>query len=167
MARKKSSPYQRSDALDGLVEAMSERTDGKFVYRYLIRNFPASPAYLHGFIVQTFSGDIRDEYVRTGDENLHIGHMSKHIPQFSDGVWRRFASLGETKPKIEPGTNVEFQMVSSSPPGVVNCKAQAGDLTLKGVGEHMPSELEHSMPGFDELATCQCRRTIIRTAKRM
>lgn len=147
--------YQRHDALDALVEARVEReNDGRFKYKYLIRNLPSSPAFFHSFEVQTFTSDIKDEYIRTGDENLHIGHMSQNIPEFSEGVWLSFAWLAETKPKINPGSNIEFEMISVSQPGLVQCKGTAGEITLKGVGEHMPYELEMAVPGFDELATC-------------
>lgn len=147
--------YQRQDAIDGLVEAQVEKQSGNFTYKYLISIKPSSPTFLSEFIVQTFSSDIRDEFIPTGDENLHIGQMSNHIPQFSDGVWRVFAPLGQEKAKVAgPGKNIEFRLVSFSLPGVVNCNAGAGEITLIGVGEHMPSELEMAMPGFDELATC-------------
>jgi len=80
--------------------------------------------------------------------------MAQYIPQFSEGVWRNFSWLAETKPRINPGSNIEFEMISIGQPGLVQCKATAGEITLKGVGEHMPSELEMAMPGFDELASC-------------
>lgn len=144
--------YQRYDALDAVVEASVERRDGKFVYRYLIRNFPTSPTYVGSFIVQTFSSDIRDERVPAG-EDLFVGHMSKHISQFSEGVWRKFAPLGEEN-HIVPNSTREFRMESVSPPGIVKCSARAGPTELKGVGEHMPSELESAMPGFEEYASC-------------
>ena len=153
--KKKIIKYQRHDALDAVVEARVEQGNGgRYKYTYLIRNLPSSPAFLHSFTVQTFTRDVRDEHIRTEDENLSIGHMAQYIPQFSEGVWRNFSWLAETKPKINPGSNIEFEMVSISQPGLVQCKATAGEITLKGVGEHMPSELENAMPGFDELATC-------------
>lgn len=153
--RKKIIKYQRHDALDALVEARVERVDdGRYKYKYLIRNLLSSPAFLHSFTVQTFTSDVRDEHIRTGDENLSIGHMAQYIPHFSNGVWRNFSWLAQTKPKIDPGSTIEFEMDSVGQPGLVECKATAGETTLKGVGEHMPTELENSMPGFDELASC-------------
>ncbi len=146
--------YQRHDALDAIVEARVERTgDRRFVYTYLVKNLPTSPTYLHDLTVQTFSSDIKDEHIPTRDD-IMVGHMAKYIPQFSEGIWRRFIPLGEIKPKIHPGSSIEFKIVSLSRPGLVECKATAGDITLKGVGEHMPTELEKAMPGFDELASC-------------
>lgn len=153
--KKKIVKYQRHDAIDGLVEARVERGgDGRYKYKYLIKNLPSSPSFFHSFTVQTFSSDVRDEHIKTGDENLYIGHMAQFIPQFSEGVWRKFAWLAETKPKIHPGSFIEFEMVSSSQPGLVKCIATAGEITLKGVGEHMPSELEMVLPGFADRATC-------------
>ncbi|MFN0139440.1 MAG: hypothetical protein ACKVQW_05055 [Pyrinomonadaceae bacterium] len=153
--KKKIIEYQRHDALDALVEARVERgDDGRNKYKYLIKNLPSSPSFFHSFTVQTFSSDVRDEHIKTGDENLYIGHMAQFIPQFSEGVWRKFAWLAETKPKIHPGSFIEFEMVSSSQPGLVQCIATAGEITLKGVGEHMPSELETALPGFADRATC-------------
>lgn len=153
--KKKVIAYQRHDALDALVEARLEQVDdGRYKYKYLIRNLPSSPTFFHSFTVQTFTSDVRDEHIRTEDENLYIGHMAQLIPQFSEGVWRKFAWLAETKPKIGPGSTIEFEMISSSQPGLVQCVAAAGEITLKGVGEHMPSELEMALPGFADRATC-------------
>jgi hypothetical protein len=144
--------YQRYDALDAVVEARVERLDNKFVYYYLIRNLPTSPSYVGSFKVQTFSFDVRDERVQTG-EDLYIGHMSTSIRMFSDGIWRSFSPLGE-KNYIFPNSAREFKIESVSPPGYVKCYARAGASTLKGVGEHMPYELEAAMPGYEELASC-------------
>jgi hypothetical protein len=144
--------YQRHDAIDAIVEASIEKTpEGRYTYRYLVKNLPSSPAYLHGFIVQTFSPDIKDGSPMEID-NVLIGHMSQNISEFSKGVWRNFVPLGETRPKVVAGRSIEFSLTSSALPGIVGCRATAGDITLKGVGEHMPSELESAMPGYEELA---------------
>jgi hypothetical protein len=141
--------YQRQDALDALVEARVEKnSEGKFVYKYLIKNLPTSPTYFSGFTVQTLASDVKDEILPTVDD-IYIGHMGNYIPDFSKGVWRRFAPLGETSPRIEPGKSIEFSLVSVGVPGIVGCRATAGEHVLKGVGEHMPSELEMSTPGYD------------------
>ena len=144
--------YQRHDALDAYVEATVARDGESFVYKYLIKNLPTSPSHFGSFKVQTFTSDVRDERIPAG-EDLYIGHMSRHIPQFSEGVWRGFSPLGEAN-WIKPGMNREFQVPSKSPPGVVKCYGRAGEPTLKGVGEHMPYELEKAMPGFEEFASC-------------
>ncbi|MGI8642454.1 MAG: hypothetical protein ACR2MG_21200 [Pyrinomonadaceae bacterium] len=144
--------YQRNDALDALVEARIEKTsEGKFVYKYLIKNLPTSPAYLSGFTVQTLASDVKDEAPLVVND-IFIGNMAKFIPDFSDGTWRYFSPLGEKLPKVEAGKSIEFSLVSSALPGIVGCRATGGDLTLKGVGEHMPSELERAMPGYEEEA---------------
>lgn len=144
--------YQRMDAIDALVEARVEKTgDGKLIYKYLIKNLPTSPAYLSGFTVQTLASDVKDEPFPIVND-VHTGHMAKYIPDFSEGTWRHFAPLGETLPKIEAGKSIEFSLVSAALPGIVGCRATGGDLTLKGVGEHMPTELETAMPGFEEEA---------------
>lgn len=144
--------YQRSDSLDALVEASVKLSDTRSIYRYKIVNLPSSPSFVSEFIVQTFSSDIERERISSGDDT-YVGHMASFIPQFTEGVWRRFAPLGEAN-MIVPGTNREFEIVSKAQPGLVRCYAGAAEPTLKGVGEHMPSELENAMPGFDELASC-------------
>lgn len=141
--------YQRADAIDALVEARVEKnSEGKFVFKYLVKNLPTSPAYLSGFIVQTLANDVKVNKL----EDVHIGEMSNSLRDFKEGIWRHFAPLGETSSRIEAGKSIEFSLVSSALPGIVGCRATAGELTLKGVGEHMPSELEAAMPGYEELA---------------
>jgi len=145
--------YQRKDALDALVEArVQKNSEDKFLYKYLIKNLPNSPTYLSGFTVQTLANDVKDEPFPIVDD-VYTGHMAKFIPDFSEGTWRRFAPLGETSPKVEAGKNIEFSLVSLALPGIVGCRATGGDLTLKGVGEHMPSELEMATPGYDGWAS--------------
>lgn len=152
--REKVVQYQRADAIKAIVEAtVDSASDGKRRFRYRITNFEESPSYLSGFLVQTFATDIRKERIPVADD-IYVGHMSQQIPQFKDGLWRRFAPLGENRPKVTPGRSIEFSIASKALPGVVECKVSAGDLTLKGVGEHMPYELERAMPGYDELASC-------------
>lgn len=144
--------YQRKDAINATVEASVSRSGSQFVYSYRIRNFADSPTYVGSFIVQTFATDVENEKIPFLDDLL-IGHMSRHIPHFSDGIWRKFAPL-EERNRINPGSDRVFPIVSLAKPGVVKCYARAGDSALKGVGEHMPSELEAAMPGYDELASC-------------
>ncbi len=141
--------YQRHDALDAFVEA-SVASDGEsFVYKYLIKNLPTSPSHFGSFKVQTFTSDVRDERIPAG-EDIHIGHMSRQIQQFSEGVWRSFSPRGEAN-WIKAGMSREFQIPSKSPPGVVKCYGRAGEPSLKGVGEHMPYELEKAMPASKSL----------------
>ena len=141
--------YQRADALDALVQARVEKdSEGQFVYRYAIQNLLTSPTYLSSFTVQTLTDDV--EVAKADD--VYIGQMSNFLRDFKEGVWWHYGVLGETSPKVAPGTGREFSLTSSAPPGIVECRATAGNLTLKGVGEHMPAELEAAMPGYEEWA---------------
>ena len=144
--------YQRWDALEAVVEASAEKRSNSYVYRYVLRNLTSSPNSVLEFLVQTFSRDIGNERV-PGNDDIYIGHMSTHIPNFSNGVWRRWGFLTATS-KVPPGESREVQIVSKSQPGVVGCYAGAAEPTLKGAGEHMPEELEMATPGFDGLASC-------------
>ncbi len=85
-------------------------------------------------------------------DDVFTGDMANYIPNFSEGTWWKFAPLGETLPKIYTGNSIEFSLRSAALPGLVRCHARAGEITLKGVGEHMPSELEMVTPGYDGLA---------------
>lgn len=144
--------YQRWDTLDSVVEASAEKRSNFYVYRYVLRNLTSSPNPIREFLVQTFSSDIGNERV-PGNDDIYIGHMSTHIPHFSDGVWRHWAFLTATS-QVPPGESREVQIVSKSQPGVVGCYASAAEATLKGAGEEMPQELEMVIPGFDGLASC-------------
>lgn len=142
--------YQRSDAIDAVVEARVERqADGKFIYRYLVKNLPGSPNDLGSFTVQTFANDL--EVVKM--DHVYIGDMSSDLREFNNRTWYHYAILEDTPLKVKPGGEIEFSLKSSFPPGIVGCKATTGDLTLKGVGEHMPQELENMMPGYEEWTT--------------
>lgn len=138
--------YQKQDAINAIVEAKIEKNkEGKFVYEYLIKNLPTSPTYLHSFTVQTLAEDATPIKL----EDIFIGDMAKYIPDFSEGIWWYFSYIGQDKPKIEPGESIVFSLASSALPGIVGCRATAGEHVLKGVGEHMPTELEVSTPGYD------------------
>lgn len=145
-------PYQRNDAVNGLVEARAEENSAAYSFKYLIRNLPDSPTYVGSFAVQTFSGDVRDERVPAGDD-WRVGHMSQSITRFSEGLWRNFAPVSENA-FIYPGVEREFQITSIAPPGVVKCSVRAGPPGIKGVGEDMPLELAWAMPGYEEMASC-------------
>jgi hypothetical protein len=138
--------YQRADAIDAVVSASVSRTAaGRYLYTYRISNLASSPTYLSSFTVQNFAIDARP--LKAG--GVYVGTMSSQIHVFAEGTWFRFADsyLGD---KVTPGTEVELRVESSAPPGLVGCRVTAGDLTLKGVGEHMPSELEEVIPGYEE-----------------
>jgi hypothetical protein len=144
--REKVVEYQRADAIDAIVSAAVSRTaEGLYLYTYRLSNLASSPTYLSSFAVQTLAADARP----VKPENVYVGTMSNQIHVFAEGTWFRFADsyLGET---VTPGREVEVRVVSSAPPGLVGCRVTAGNLTLKGVGEHMPSELEDAIPGYEE-----------------
>ena len=141
--------YQRADAIDAVVEARVEKkSENRFVYKYLIKNLPSSPTYFSSFTVQTLTDNI--EIIESTD--LHIGEMTSSIWGDKEGTWWRFAPLNEIKPKIEAGMEREFSLTSSALPGIVSCRATAGELTLKGVGEEMPWNLANVLPGYEEWA---------------
>jgi hypothetical protein len=138
--------YQRADAIDAVVSASVSRTPtGEYLYTYRVSNLPSSPTYLSSFTVQNFAEDAKP----IKGEGVYVGTMSNQIQVFSEGTWIRFADsyLGDA---ITPGKEVELRVVSSAPPGLVGCRVTAGNLTLKGAGEHMPTELEDAMPGYEE-----------------
>lgn len=142
--------YQRADAIDAVVEAKVEKnSEGKYKYEYFIKNLPSSPTYISSFTVQTLADDVK--IVET--KEIFVGDMSKHMKDFNEGTWRRFAILNETSPKIEAGKSIEFSLISSALPGIVGCRATGGNLTLLGADEHIPQELENVMPGVEEWAT--------------
>jgi hypothetical protein len=141
--------FQRADAIDAVVEAKAEKqSDGKYIYKYILRNLASSPTYLSGFIVQTLAADIETKK----KEDLHIGKMAKNIDEFNVGTWFDFAPLNKTTPKVEAGKSIEFTLSSKALPGIVGSRVTAGEITLKGVGEHMPQELENVLPGYEGLA---------------
>jgi hypothetical protein len=76
--------------------------------------------------------------------------MSNQIQVFREGNWLRLSIFSDFEPAVTPGREIELKVLSSAPPGLVGCRATAGNLTLKGAGEHMPTELEDAMPGYEE-----------------
>lgn len=166
--------YQRADAIDVLVSASAKRTDaGQYLYTYSIENLPSSATYISHFIVQNFAADTRPIEINgkatttkdisllkafrnaTSDsksgniEGMFIGEMSNDIYRFSEGNWISFGILPEFKPAVVPGQKIEIKLLSDAPPGLVGCSATGGERTLKGVGEHMPTELEDMLPGYE------------------
>jgi hypothetical protein len=167
--------YQRADAIDVVVAAsVSRDADGNYLYTYAVQNLSSSSTNLSHYIVQNFAADSRPfeidgrrtnnqdlrgldafrQLPRDGSdrnlEDLAIGQMSDFIPPFKNGTWISFAPLPTFTPPIAPGRTLTVKMLSSAPPDVVGCRVTGGDLTLKGAGEHMPSELEAVIPGYDE-----------------
>ncbi len=144
--------YQRIDSIHGIVEARVIKSEaGKFIYKYLIKILPTSPIYFKEFIVQTLAKDAKP--IKIENDDFYVGDMSREIRLFQDGVWWNFAYVGEKEAtRIVGGRSIEFQIISSSQPGLVGGKASGGEHVLKGVGEDMPSELESAIPGYEELA---------------
>ena len=167
--------YQRADAVDVIVSAEASQTpDGKYLYTYKVETLPSSGTYLSAFIVQNFAYDTKPVEVggtatnnrdlvllaafrnipfNGESENLkdfHIGHMSNLIHQFKEGYWIDIAELNSENPQIRPGGTLVVKMLSSSPPDLVGCRVSGGELSVKGVGEHMPFVLENAMRGYVE-----------------
>lgn len=137
--------YQRPDAIDIIVSAsLTKMPDGKYLYTYNIHNLPDSGTYLSGFQVQNFAQDVRPIKLREG----YIGRMSNVIKLYKDGQWISFGFtyFGD---EVTPGRDINVQLESSSPPGLVGCSLTGGKGGLKGVGEHMPTELENAIPGYE------------------
>ena len=168
--------YQRADAIDVVISASVTKTpDGQYLYVYKVDNLPSSGTYLSRFIPQNFATDtkpvevdgkattIRDisslkafrEAPSDGKprslEGIHIGQMSSDIQQFKDGNWINFATLPRFQPQVVPGRSFEVKLVSAAPPGLVGCRITGGEMTLQGVGEGIPSELDNLIPGYEEL----------------
>lgn len=140
--------YQRKDAIDAIVTAVVlKNNEGKYTYIYTIQNLLSSPTYLSHFAVQNFASDVEPMKMK----GMHVGKMSNQIFQFSKGHWVSFAPLTEIKAQFMPGTSPNLNLTSASLPGFVECRITGGDLTLKGVGEHMPYELESALGGYNVL----------------
>jgi hypothetical protein len=143
--KEKTIVYQRPDVIDAVISASVSRTgSGHYLYVYKIKNLPSSGQRLGGFVVQTFSSDVRTIGIR----DTHIGHMAEFIREFEKGHWIRFAPLPTFKPTIDPGRSIEFSLESFAPPGLVECRVHGGELGMKGVGEEMPEELESVLLGY-------------------
>ena len=168
--------YQRADAIDAVVSGSVEKSfDGSYIYNYTIENLSSSAAYLSFFILQNFSDDTQpieingkptrladlrllknfrevadDGKPRNFENTLLIAEMSNAIHRFKEANWIAFGVLPDFESAVIPGSRVEVKLVSKAAPGLVGCSATGGPRTLKGVGEHMPSELEDVIPGYEE-----------------
>jgi len=167
--------YQRADAIDAVVSASVSRTPaGEYLYTYRVSNLPSSPTHLSSFIIQNFADDVKPVEVNgkptnTADihllrafrdaptggqprnfESLHFGEMSNQIEVFREGNWLHLSIFSDFEPTVIPGQEIELKLLSSAPPALVGCRITGGSLTLKGAGEHMPTELEDAMPGYEE-----------------
>ena len=75
--------------------------------------------------------------------------MSNAIQRFKEGNWIAFGVLPDFESQVHRGGRLRMKLSSKAAPGLVGCSATAGPRTMKGVGEHMPSELEDIMPGYE------------------
>lgn len=175
--REKVIAYQHPAAIDVVVSGSVEKsTDGNYVYSYVVDILPSSATYLYSFGLQNFSDDTRpveindkpttladlrilknfrqlpdDAKPKNFENTIVIGEMSNAIHRFKDGNWIAFGILPDFEPHVAPGGRMRMKLVSKAAPGLVGCSAAAGPRTMKGVGEHMPSELEEVMPGYEAL----------------
>lgn len=167
--------YQSPDAIDVIVSGSVEKsTEGNYVYSYVVDILPSSATYLYSFGLQNFSDDthpvgINDRPTTLADlrilknftqlpddgkpknfENtILIGEMSNAIHRFREGNWIAFGTLPDFEQDVAPGRKLRLKLVSRAAPGLVGCSAVAGPRTMKGGGEHMPSELEDAIPGYE------------------
>ncbi len=167
--------YQHPAAIDVVVSGSVEKSsDGNYVYDYTVDILPSSATYLYSFGLQSFSDDTRpveingrpttladlrilknfrqlpdDGKPKNFENILLIGEMSNAIHRFKDGNWIAFGTLPDFELEVSPGRKLRLKLVSKAEPGLVGCSAVAGPRTMKGVGEHMPSELEDLLPGYD------------------
>lgn len=173
--REKVIAYQRPDAIDVVVSGSVEKsTDENYIYSYVVEILPSSATYLYSFGLQNFADDTQpvqindkpttladlrilksfsqlpdDGKPRNFENTMVIGEMSNAIYRFKDGNWIAFGILPEAEPDVAPGSKLRLKLVSKAAPGLVGCSAVAGPRTVKGAGEHMPSELEEVMPGYE------------------
>jgi hypothetical protein len=141
--KQKTIVYYRPDAFDATISASVKRhSSGQYLYIYTVHVLPTSGQNVRGFVVQNFAADARP--LRIAD--VYVGRMSQNN-EMKEGNWLDFAVLG-AQPGIAPGHRFEHQLLSSAPPGVVECHA-VGITGMKGVGEEPPQELENVLPGYE------------------
>ncbi|HEV8430302.1 MAG TPA: hypothetical protein VGQ41_20530 [Pyrinomonadaceae bacterium] len=167
--------YQHPDSIDVVVSGSVEKSsDGNYVYSYSVDILPSSATYLYSFGLQNFAQDTQpieindrpttladlrilknfthlpdDGKPKNFENTILIGEMSNAIRRFKDGNWIAFGILPDFENQVVPGGRLRIKLVSKAAPGLVGCSAVAGPRTMKGVGEHMPSELEEIMPGYE------------------
>ncbi|MFL6208761.1 MAG: hypothetical protein ACJ74W_07910 [Pyrinomonadaceae bacterium] len=136
--------YQRPDAIDAIISASVSKTDaGQYLYIYHIKNLPSSGQYLSTFALQTFTSDARPIPINGG----YVGQYS-HNSEMRYGNWLGFGSTNFGT-EVAPSRSVELKVISSAPPGLVECRITGGQSGMKGVGEEPPQELENMLPGYE------------------
>ena len=134
--------YQRPDAVDVVVSvSVSRVAGGQYLYVYDIMNLPTSMEYVSTFAVQNYSSKVTP--IRSSQ--LHVGGITRNGREFKAGNWIGFGVLSGD---VTPGKHFEVKLLSSAPPGLVECRV-AGVLGMKGVGEEPPQELENVLPGYE------------------
>ena len=137
----------RADAIDAIISAsVLKRSSGEYVYVYDIQNLPSSPTYLSTVVIQTFASSITPVRMNNGI----VGQMTKN-KDMRDGTWIYYGSTN-FEPRVDPGRHVEMKLISTAPPGIVECRIAGGDRGINGVGEDMPQELENVLPINTDLA---------------
>lgn len=135
---------QRPDAIDLVVIAsVAKIEEGEYEYTYELVNLPSSGQFLSGFAVQALAP--RVEAVR--DKGVYVGSMSNRIPEFSKGTWISFGIPYFGK-SVTPGTRATAKIRSSSPPGLVECRATGGEFVLRGDAERMPPAIQQCWPTY-------------------
>jgi hypothetical protein len=140
--------FQRRDVINVVVSSSASKLPGgRYLYNYEAHNLPTSPTYLKRIIVQSFAPDAEPD--RNG--TFLPGVMSNAIQEFKEGNWISFTDVSD-EVQIDPGQTVRVKLVSSAPPGLVQCRVTA-ETVMEGADEHMPSVLENMLPGYKEFPT--------------
>jgi hypothetical protein len=140
--KEKTITYQRPDAVDVVVSASVSRViGGQYLYVYDIMNLPTSMEYVSTFAVQNHSSKVSP----IKSSQLYVGGITRNGKEFKAGNWIGFGVLSGD---VTPGKHFEVKLLSSAPPGLVECRV-AGVLGMKGVGEEPPQELENVLPGYE------------------
>ncbi len=134
--------YQRPDAVDVVVSASVSAAAGReYLYVYDIISLPSSIGYVSTFAVQNYSSNV----IPIKSPRLYVGAITKNAREFKLGNWIGFGLISHD---VTPGKHFVVKLLSSAPPGLVECRA-AGVLGMKGVGEEPPQELENTLPGYE------------------
>jgi hypothetical protein len=132
--------YERPDAVDAVVAASAlPLPGGSFRYEYRVRNLESSDLDLGGFMVRILS---RGAEALTDSSTTAVNPWRLLKQDFPDGAWVSFQPVRE-KGLILPGEWAHYALVSPDLPGLADCRAFAGNLTMQGVGEEPPTVLEN------------------------
>ncbi len=141
--KKKVIVFQRPDCIDVVVSALTMMSKATYQYKYNVRSLTTSGDYLLSFAVQNFSSVISPKRP-SGTNGIFIGDMSTGIFGDDGGNWIMLAPLAP-HPKVQPGQTIQFNLYSTSLPGLVKCRVRGGKFGTTGVGEDMPAELGESL----------------------